>query len=116
MRLMMSGAKLSGALLTCLSQEGFLIVASGMAVHSFPSINEIREAATDEERKATAKKVLAESRAFDTHLRDAVKIRDPKKRKEALLRLQDLYEFKRSHPTVEVILRLMTIGLLRIDR
>jgi 4,5-DOPA dioxygenase extradiol len=73
-----------------------------MAVHSFASIGEIRQASTEEDKRVAAKKILAESQAFDAHIREAVTIRDPKKRKEALLKLEDLYEFKRSHPTVEV--------------
>lgn len=82
--------------------EGYLIVGSGMAVHSFASIEEIVDAPTEEEREATRAKVLAESRAFDTHLRAAVTKRDAKERNQALLKLETLYEFKRSHPTVEV--------------
>jgi type VI protein secretion system component VasF len=42
-----------------------------MAVHSFSSIDEIRSAPSEEKREATWAKVLAESRVFDTHLRDA---------------------------------------------
>jgi Catalytic LigB subunit of aromatic ring-opening dioxygenase. len=81
--------------------EGYLIIGSGMAVHSFASIEEIVDAPT-EEREATRAKVLTESRAFDTHLRAAVTKRDAKERNQALLNLETLYEFKRSHPTVEV--------------
>ncbi|KAL5341678.1 Extradiol ring-cleavage dioxygenase, class III enzyme, subunit B [Aspergillus crustosus] len=55
----------------------------------------------DEEREATRAKVLAESKAFDKHLRAAVTKKSAKERSEALLKLEDLYEFKRSHPTVE---------------
>jgi hypothetical protein len=73
-----------------------------MAVHSFASIDEIRNASTEEEGEATRAKVLAESRAFDTHLREAVTKKNAEERKKALLKLQELYEFKRSHPTVEV--------------
>ncbi len=82
--------------------EGYLVVGSGMAVHSFPSIGEIQRAKTDEEREAVRAKVLAESRAFDTHLRSAVQKQDPVARRKALLELESLPEFKRSHPTVEV--------------
>lgn len=82
--------------------EGYLIVGSGMAVHSFASIEEIIDAPTEEEREATRAKVLTESRVFDTHLRAAVTKRDAKERNQALLKLETLYEFKRSHPTVEV--------------
>lgn len=73
-----------------------------MAVHSFPSIGEIHEAKTDEEREAVRAKVLAESRAFDAHVRSAVQHNEPGARKKALLELESLDEFKRSHPTVEV--------------
>jgi hypothetical protein len=73
-----------------------------MAVHSFASIGEIRAAATEEERQVRTKKILAESQSFDTRLQEAVTIRDPDKRQSALLSLEDLYEFRRSHPTVEV--------------
>lgn len=73
-----------------------------MAVHSFASIDEIRAAPTDEERQVRRKKVLRESETFDTHLRAAVAIPDLEQRKAALLELEVLYEFKRSHPTVEV--------------
>lgn len=73
-----------------------------MAVHSFRSIEEIQEAKTDEEKEAVRAKVLAESRAFDTHVRNAVQKNDAGARRKALLELESLYEFKRSHPTVEV--------------
>jgi hypothetical protein len=73
-----------------------------MAVHSFRSIEEIQEAKTEAEREAVRAKVLAESRAFDAHIRRAVQHEDPVARRKALLDLQSLYEFKRSHPTVEV--------------
>jgi aromatic ring-opening dioxygenase catalytic subunit (LigB family) len=84
------------------SHEGYVILGSGMAVHSFASIEEIRNAPTEEEREATRAKVLAESRTFDTHLRAAVTKRNAEERKNALLKLEELYEFKRSHLTVEV--------------
>ncbi len=73
-----------------------------MAVHSFPSIGEIQRAKTDEEREAVRAKVLAESRAFDTHVRSAVQNQGAGARRKALLELESLSEFKRSHPTVEV--------------
>lgn len=84
------------------SDQGYLIVASGMAVHSFASIGEIQQTTSDEEKQAVSDKVLTESRTFDTELRKAVTKRDAAERKAALLKLEDLYEFKRSHPTVEV--------------
>ncbi|SPO06182.1 uncharacterized protein DNG_08871 [Cephalotrichum gorgonifer] len=90
-----------GETLETLRHQGYLIVGSGMAVHSFASIGEIQDAKSDEERKAAREKVLVESRAFDTSLREAVSKRDAGERKKALLGLEDLYEFKRSHPTVE---------------
>jgi len=73
-----------------------------MAVHSFASIAEITNAPTEEEREATRARVISESRTFDTKLRAAVTKKDGKERAEALLKLETLYEFKRSHPTVEV--------------
>jgi 4,5-DOPA dioxygenase extradiol len=75
-----------------------------MAVHSFPSLEEIRAAANEEERADVIKKNTAESRTLDNAIRDAIAIEEPKKRTEALLDLEKLYEFKRSHPTVEVLL------------
>lgn len=72
-----------------------------MAVHSFASIQEITDA-PDEDRKVIRAKVLSESRSFDTHLRQAVKKKNAKQRREALLELEGLHEFRRSHPTVEV--------------
>ncbi|KGO48140.1 Extradiol ring-cleavage dioxygenase, class III enzyme, subunit B [Penicillium expansum] len=90
-----------GQALKSLRHEGYLIIGSGMAVHSFASIDEIIHAATEEERETIRAKVLAESRDFDTHLRAAVTKKDANERNEALLKLESLYEFKRSHPTVE---------------
>ncbi|KAL2784691.1 Extradiol ring-cleavage dioxygenase, class III enzyme, subunit B [Aspergillus keveii] len=90
-----------GEVVGALRHEGYVILGSGMAVHSFASIEEIRNAPTEEEREATRAKVLAESRTFDTHLRAAVTKRNAEERKNALLKLEELYEFKRSHPTVE---------------
>ncbi|KAI0011193.1 Extradiol aromatic ring-opening dioxygenase [Xylariaceae sp. FL0662B] len=84
-----------------LRDEGYLIVASGMAVHSFASIGEIRDAASDEAKNLARRKVLEESRTFDTRLRAAVTKRDAEERKKALLELESLPEFRRSHPTVE---------------
>lgn len=86
------------------SNEGYLILGSGMAVHSFTSIGEIRQAGSEEEKKNATEKVLVESRAFDTQLRNAVTKREAAEREAALLNLESLYEFKRSHPTVEVSL------------
>lgn len=71
-----------------------------MAVHSFESIGEIYSS-SEEAREAATAKVLAESKTFDTALRKAVTIEDPVDRKKALLDLESLPEFKRSHPTVE---------------
>ncbi|KAJ5951942.1 uncharacterized protein N7479_010355 [Penicillium vulpinum] len=90
-----------GQALQSLRHEGYLIIGSGMAVHSFNSIDEIIDAPTEEEREATRAKVLTESRVFDTKLRAAVTKKNAKERNEALLQLETLYEFKRSHPTVE---------------
>ncbi|KAJ5807326.1 hypothetical protein N7447_010782 [Penicillium robsamsonii] len=90
-----------GQALQSLRYDGYLIVGSGMAVHSFTSIDEIINAPTEEEREATRAKVLKESTVFDTRLRAAVTKKDGKERNEALLKLEALYEFKRSHPTVE---------------
>ncbi|KAL4887587.1 Extradiol ring-cleavage dioxygenase, class III enzyme, subunit B [Aspergillus karnatakaensis] len=90
-----------GEVFKSLRTEGYVILGSGMAVHSFASIGEIREAPTEEEREATRVKVLAESKVFDRRLREAVAKKNAEERKEALLKLEGLYEFKRSHPTVE---------------
>ncbi|OTB07794.1 hypothetical protein M426DRAFT_267017 [Hypoxylon sp. CI-4A] len=90
-----------GEAVASLRDEGYLIIASGMAVHSFPSIAEIRSAPSDEAREPARQKVLAESRAFDTRLRAAVAKRDAAQRRKALLELESLPEFRRSHPTVE---------------
>ncbi|KAI0133181.1 Extradiol aromatic ring-opening dioxygenase [Hypoxylon sp. NC0597] len=90
-----------GEAVSSLRNEGYLIVGSGMAVHSFPSIAEIRDAPSDEEKEIARQKVLKESRTFDTHLRAAVTKRDAAERKKALLELESLPEFRRSHPTVE---------------
>jgi len=73
-----------------------------MAVHSFASLEEIRAAKNDAERLELVEKCTHESRTLDNAIRDAVAIQEPKKRTEALLNLEKLYEFKRSHPTVEV--------------
>ncbi|KAJ5781158.1 Extradiol ring-cleavage dioxygenase class III enzyme subunit B [Penicillium paradoxum] len=90
-----------GQALQSLRHDGYLIIGSGMAVHSFASLDEIIDASTEEEREVIRAKVLTESRNFDTSLREAVTKKDAKERNEALLKLEDLYEFKRSHPTVE---------------
>ncbi|KAI1764069.1 Extradiol ring-cleavage dioxygenase, class III enzyme, subunit B [Hypoxylon sp. FL1150] len=84
-----------------LRNSGFLIIASGMAVHSFASIGEIHAAPSEAARDAAREKVLTESRTFDTHLRAAVAQRSAAERKKALLELERLPEFRRSHPTVE---------------
>ena len=55
----------------------------------------------DDARELVREKVLAESRAFDTHLRAAVMKHGAAERKKALLALEALPEFRRSHPTVE---------------
>ncbi len=73
-----------------------------MAVHSFRSLEEIYAAKEGEEREAVRAKVLAESKSFDASIRKAVANEDPAARRKALLDLESLYEFKRSHPTVEV--------------
>ncbi|KAL4963297.1 DODA-type extradiol aromatic ring-opening family dioxygenase [Aspergillus stella-maris] len=91
---------LLGEAIHSLRHEGYLIIGSLMAVHSFASKQEIADA-PNKEKEATWAKVLSESRAFDTHLREAVTKRDANERREALLKLESLYEFRRSHPTVE---------------
>ncbi|KAI1495437.1 Extradiol ring-cleavage dioxygenase, class III enzyme, subunit B [Biscogniauxia marginata] len=90
-----------GEVLQSLRDEGYLIVGSGMAVHSFASIEEIHQARSEEEKDEATQKVLAESRVFNTQLRDAVTKRNAANRKAALLKLESIYEFRRSHPTVE---------------
>lgn len=72
-----------------------------MAVHSFPSIASIRNAPSDAAREATREKVLVESRTFDTAIRAAISIKLAKERRKALLELEQLPEFRHSHPTVE---------------
>ncbi|CAK7214817.1 hypothetical protein SCUCBS95973_002262 [Sporothrix curviconia] len=90
-----------GEALQALRQQGFLIIGSGMAVHSFASLAEIAAETTDTGRAAARNKVLQESRALDGHIRAATALRSADERREALLALESLYEFKRSHPTVE---------------
>ncbi|KAI1391000.1 Extradiol ring-cleavage dioxygenase, class III enzyme, subunit B [Hypoxylon trugodes] len=90
-----------GEAVASLRNEGYLIIGSGMAVHSFSSLAEIRSAPSDEARELARQKVLAESRSFDTHLRVAVTKRGAVERKKALLELEKLPEFRRSHPTIE---------------
>lgn len=89
------------------SSDGYLILGSGMAVHSFASIVEIHQAEPDKVTEVRDK-VLAESKKFDTELRNAVTKKDAAERRRALLALESLPEFRRSHPTVEV--RLTTAG------
>lgn len=81
-----------------------------MAVHSFSSIGEIHQA-EPEKRESVREKVLAESKTFDTELRNAVTKRNAVDRRQALLALESLHEFRRSHPTVEV--RVNTTKLYR---
>ncbi|CAH0003972.1 unnamed protein product [Clonostachys byssicola] len=90
-----------GEVFESLREEGYLILGSGMAVHSFSSIEEIKNAPTKDERVLVKKKVLQETRNFDNFIREAVVENDPAARKKALLALESRYEFKRSHPTVE---------------
>ncbi|KAI1655677.1 Extradiol ring-cleavage dioxygenase, class III enzyme, subunit B [Daldinia decipiens] len=78
-----------------LRNEGYLIVASGMAVHSFRSIAEIRRAPSAGARELARQQVLGESRRFDAHLRAAVAKRDAAEGAEALLQLESLPEFRR---------------------
>jgi 4,5-DOPA dioxygenase extradiol len=84
------------------SRNNYLIIGSGMAVHSFASLEEIQRASDEDEKNVLRAKILAESRSFDTHLRSAVTKPNATERKEELLKLESLYEFRRSHPTVEV--------------
>jgi 4,5-DOPA dioxygenase extradiol len=90
-----------GEALAALRQQGFLIIGSGMAVHSFASLAEIAAETTDTGRAASTEKVLKESRTLDDHIRAATTNRNADERRVALLALESLYEFKRSHPTVE---------------
>ncbi|CAK7203811.1 hypothetical protein SEUCBS139899_006559 [Sporothrix eucalyptigena] len=90
-----------GESLQALRKEGYLIIGSGMAVHSFASLAEIAAETTDAGRVATTEKVIKESRTLDDHIRAATIIRNAEGRRAALLALEPLYEFKRSHPTVE---------------
>lgn len=72
-----------------------------MAVNPFASISEIRQAGQDKGSEVR-KKVLAESRNFDSELRDSVTTQDVREKRQALLALESLQEIRRSHPTVEV--------------
>lgn len=96
-----------GANTTPGSSDGYLILGSGMAVHSFSSIGEIHQADPDKVAEVRDK-VLAESKRFDTELRNAVTKKDADERRRALLALESLPGFRRSHPTVEV--RVTTAG------
>ncbi|KAJ0123923.1 hypothetical protein J7T55_012395 [Diaporthe amygdali] len=89
-----------GEAIRSLRSEGYLIIGSGMAVHSFASIAEIFQAGPEREN-VVRENVLTESRKFDTELRNAVTKRNAAERKQALLKLESLQEFRRSHPTVE---------------
>lgn len=73
-----------------------------MAVHSFASLEEIQQAPTENERNKIREKVLLESISFDNSIRGALANKNAADRKAALLKLENLFEFKRSHPTVEV--------------
>lgn len=90
-----------GEALADLRRQGFLIIGSRMAVHSFASLAEIAAETTDEGKAAATAKVLQESRTLDDHIRAATLLQNREERKTALLALEPLYEFKRSHPTVE---------------
>ncbi|ERS98266.1 hypothetical protein HMPREF1624_05049 [Sporothrix schenckii ATCC 58251] len=90
-----------GEALGALRRQGFLIVASGMAVHSFASRAEVAAETTDAGRAAAHARVLQESRTLDDHIRAATLRRDAQDRRAALLALEPLREFRRSHPTVE---------------
>ncbi|KAI7780353.1 hypothetical protein LA080_016077 [Diaporthe eres] len=89
-----------GEVIKTLRADGYLILGSGMAVHSFSSIGEIHQAEPDK-RESVREKALAESRTFDTELRNAVTKRNAVDRRQALLALESLHEFRRSHPTIE---------------
>lgn len=73
-----------------------------MAVHSFASLEEIHQAPDEEQKTLLRAKVLKDSIIFDERLQEALKIQNAVARRKALLELETLYEFKRSHPTVEV--------------
>lgn len=72
-----------------------------MAVHSFASIGEIHREEPEKENEVR-ERFFTESTKFDFELRKAVAKRNGVERKRALLNLESVYEFKRSHPTVEV--------------
>ncbi|KAF2109961.1 Extradiol ring-cleavage dioxygenase, class III enzyme, subunit B [Lophiotrema nucula] len=90
-----------GEAVRSLRNQGYLIVGSGMAVHSFASIAEIHSAKTEEDKRTVADRVLAESRTFDSKIREALSKHNAGERSAALFKLEELPEFKRSHPTVE---------------
>ena len=71
-----------------------------MAVHSFPGIAEV-QAASAEDRPAVRERVRQEAAIFDAALRAAASRHGLAGRKQALLDLEKLPEFKRAHPTVE---------------
>lgn len=73
-----------------------------MIVHTFDSIAEIQAAPEGKERETAKSKVLEESITFDRAVHAATELHDGAQRNEALLRLEELPEFVRSHPTVEV--------------
>lgn len=88
-------------------EQGYVILGSGMAVHSFESMGEIWRLPQGAERSAKAEQVLRESQAFDAAIKDtfdSIKYPTYQQRVSALLALESLPEFKRSHPTVEVSL------------
>lgn len=101
-----------GEALQSLRSDGFVVVGSGMAVHSFASLGEISEAPS-ENKDAVRAKVLAESKRFDKAIRGALAERSFVDRKASLLALESLYEYKRSHPTVEVCIEHGCLVILR---
>lgn len=82
--------------------QGYLIVGSGMAVHSFPSIGEVFQAPKGPEQDAVRAKNLKEANDFEDQIRAALSHASVQERHQALLDLEKLPDFKRSHPTVEV--------------
>jgi aromatic ring-opening dioxygenase catalytic subunit (LigB family) len=82
--------------------QGFLIIGSGMIVHSFFQRPAIDAAPTSEAREELHAKYLAESKRFDSAVKRAASVEDVGERKAALLALEKTEEFAHSHPTVEV--------------
>lgn len=82
------------------SSQGFLLVGSGMAVHSFELSAATSDPSLSPEHVAAARdRIQAYTERFDGALREAVA---GPERGRALLELERHEDFKSAHPTVEV--------------